>query len=56
MLGFFGGYHGNILNWVEPESEMNVDRADIRLARSLTGLVHFQSTYWPMWNMQKVSA
>lgn len=24
--------------------------------KSLTGLVHFQSAYWPMWNMQKVSA
>ncbi|WP_284283945.1 aspartate aminotransferase family protein [Mesorhizobium amorphae] len=33
VLGFFGGYHGNILNWLEPESEMNVERADVRLAR-----------------------
>ncbi|WEX91608.1 aminotransferase class III-fold pyridoxal phosphate-dependent enzyme (plasmid) [Sinorhizobium garamanticum] len=33
VLGFFGGYHGNVLNWLEPESEMNVDRADVRLAR-----------------------
>lgn len=33
VLGFFGGYHGNVLNWLEPKSEMNVDRADVRLAR-----------------------
>ncbi|RUW28168.1 ABC transporter substrate-binding protein [Mesorhizobium sp. M1E.F.Ca.ET.041.01.1.1] len=24
--------------------------------KSLTGLVHFRSAYWPMWNIQKVSA
>lgn len=33
VLGLFGGCHGNVLNWLEPKSEMNVDRADVRLAR-----------------------
>lgn len=33
ILGFNGGYHGNVLNWLQPGNEMNIDRVDIRLAR-----------------------